>query len=467
MVTETVPRPPHIVARLRKTFEAGRTRDLVWRRGQLEALRRLVLEGEPRLIATLQADFFQACLRDAGYRNAQCRVGNRPCVAAAWALDARAARRRSMGAVAGLRAHRARTARGGARHRAVELPGAASARAAGRRARRRQLRGAQAVRARAGARPALLAELLPQYLDPDAVAVVEGGVPETTALLAQRFDHIFFTGGGARRPRSSWQAAAQAPDAGHPRARRQEPGDRRSPTPTSTSPPRRIVWGKFLNAGQTCIAPDYVLVERARRRRAASTRLSAAVNALLRRRPAASPDFGRIVNEQHSRQARRLSRRAAAVAVGGGGRSSTQRYVAPTVLVDVEPGRAGDARGDLRADAAGARASTTLDEAIAFVNARDKPLALYVFTRRRGRAREVVARHQLGRRRGQRRVSTQRARAAVRRRREGGLWPLSRRAGFETFSNMKGVLMRQPAAGPSLRTDPHSEAKLRWIDRLM
>src|SRR6185295_3729019 len=57
MVTEAVPRPPDIVARLRRTFDAGRTRDLDWRRGQLEALRRLVLEGEPRLIAALQADF--------------------------------------------------------------------------------------------------------------------------------------------------------------------------------------------------------------------------------------------------------------------------------------------------------------------------------------------------------------------------------------------------------------------------
>ena len=74
----------------------------------------------------------------------------------------------------------------------------------------------------------------PSTSTPTRVAVVEGGVPETTALLDERWDHIFYTGNGTVG-RVVMEAAAEAPHAGHARARRQEPGDRRPPAPTSTS----------------------------------------------------------------------------------------------------------------------------------------------------------------------------------------------------------------------------------------
>ena len=107
---------------------------------------------------------------------------------------------------------------------------------------------------------AALARLLPRYVDTDAVVVVEGGVAETTALLAQQWDHIFFTGSTAV---GRVVAAAAAK---HLTPTVLELGGK-SPTYVHASADldvaaRRIAWGKFLNAGQTCIAPDYVLVDR-------------------------------------------------------------------------------------------------------------------------------------------------------------------------------------------------------------
>ena len=98
-----------------------------------------------------------------------------------------------------------------------------------------------------------------EALDPDAVVVVEGGVDDTTALLAERWDHIFFTGSTAVG-RIVAEAAAK-----HLTPTVLELGGK-SPTYVHRSADldvaaRRIAWGKFLNAGQTCIAPDYVLVD--------------------------------------------------------------------------------------------------------------------------------------------------------------------------------------------------------------
>ena len=106
---------------------------------------------------------------------------------------------------------------------------------------------------------AVLARLIPKYLDDQAVVVVEGGVPETTAILEQRFDHIFFTG-STNVGRIVMQAAAR-----HLTPVTLELGGK-SPTIVAADADldvaaRRIMWGKFMNAGQTCIAPDYVLAE--------------------------------------------------------------------------------------------------------------------------------------------------------------------------------------------------------------
>ena len=107
---------------------------------------------------------------------------------------------------------------------------------------------------------AALARIVPEFLDPECIAIVEGAVPETTALLAERFDHILYTGNG-RVGRVVMEAAAK-----HLTPVTLELGGK-SPVIVDADvdldvAAHRIAWGKFLNAGQTCIAPDYVLVDR-------------------------------------------------------------------------------------------------------------------------------------------------------------------------------------------------------------
>ncbi|MEU2560939.1 aldehyde dehydrogenase family protein [Streptomyces longispororuber] len=229
----------------------------------------------------------------------------------------------------------------------------------------------------APATSALVAELLPRYLDTDAVAVVEGGVPETTALLAQRFDHIFYTGNGTVG-RIVMRAAAE-----HLTPVTLELGGK-SPAfvdagldgAALTETARRLARAKFANAGQTCVAPDYVLTDPATAR-ALEDALARAVEELFGPDPAASEAYGRIVNERHFD---RLSALLDSGRLVTGGRTDrAAKYIAPTVLADVKPDEP-VMREEIFGPVLPIVEVDGLDEAIAFINDRDKPLALYAFT---------------------------------------------------------------------------------------
>jgi aldehyde dehydrogenase (NAD+) len=220
----------------------------------------------------------------------------------------------------------------------------------------------------------LLATLVPRYLDPRAVQVVTGGVPETTALLRERFDHIFYTGNG-RVARIVAQAAAA-----HLTPTTLELGGKCPVFVDGTTDLRvaaeRIAWAKWTNAGQTCVAPDYVLASPT-----AADRLERLIPQAAQRMfgddPHRSPDYGRIVTD--AQHARLLAYLPDGRVVSGGHYDPRDRYLEPTVLADVSPHAAvmqeeifGPILPILRVADAGA--------AIAFINGRDKPLALYVFT---------------------------------------------------------------------------------------
>ena len=142
----------------------------------------------------------------------------------------------------------------------------------------------------------LLAELVPQYLDSEAVRVVEGGPKETGELLKCPFNHIFYTGGG-HVGKIVMRAAAE-----HLTPVTLELGGK-SPcfvdrTADINVAARRIAWGKFTNAGQTCVAPDYVLAT-PDVAEALAERIAVAITEFYGEDPKASPDFGRIINDRH------------------------------------------------------------------------------------------------------------------------------------------------------------------------
>lgn len=228
----------------------------------------------------------------------------------------------------------------------------------------------------APATSAAMARLLPEYLDARAVWVVEGGVEETTALLAERWDHIFYTGNG----RVGRIVAAAA--AAHLTPVTLELGGK-SPVYVDDSvdiaaAARRIAWGKFMNAGQTCVAPDYILAGRSVAGPLAAA-LADAVRELYGDDPSTSPDYGRIVDDRHFERLVGLVP-SGRVATGGTGDASS-RYLAPTVLTDVDrdaPVMTEEIFGPILPIIAVDDAT----DAIRFIRSGDKPLALYVFTER-------------------------------------------------------------------------------------
>jgi len=221
---------------------------------------------------------------------------------------------------------------------------------------------------------AALADLIPQYLDSRAVAVIEGGVAETTEVLAQRFDKIFYTG-NARVGQIVMEAAAK-----HLTPVTLELGGK-SPAFVDDSvdmkvTAERIVWGKFMNSGQTCVAPDYVITTPSVARKL-TPHLYEAIRVLYGDAPRGNPDYGRIVNEQNfDRLVSYLPDGRAAV---GGNHTRSALYIAPTVLTGVRQD-APIMQQEIFGPILPILEVGDLKEAIGYVNRGSKPLALYVFS---------------------------------------------------------------------------------------
>jgi aldehyde dehydrogenase (NAD+) len=237
----------------------------------------------------------------------------------------------------------------------------------------------------APATSAVLARLVPEYLDPMAVRVVEGDAAVTQALLAEGFDHALFTGGTEVGKKIM---AAAAPTLTPVTL---ELGGK-SPVIVAADADidvaaRRIAWVKLLNSGQTCIAPDYVLAERS----IAQELVDKIVANLREFRSAETDPSLRIVNQrQFDRLVALINASDGKVVTGGGSDSSTLR-IEPTVIVDPSPADAvmvdeifGPVLPVLSVD--------SLDAAAEFVNSKPKPLALYVFTSSRAGAEALIDR---------------------------------------------------------------------------
>uniref|UniRef100_H3D914 Aldehyde dehydrogenase n=1 Tax=Tetraodon nigroviridis TaxID=99883 RepID=H3D914_TETNG len=227
----------------------------------------------------------------------------------------------------------------------------------------------------APATESLVAELIPKYLSQDCYAVVQGGAEETQALLKNRFDHIFYTG-SQKVARVILQAASV-----HLTPVTLELGGKcpclifgRVDIKVAV---RRLVWAKFFNAGQSCVAPDYVLCLPATRD-AILTVLKETLEEFYTEDPQGSPDFCRIVSPRHWSRLMDLLKRSNGKVVVGGESDQEDKYIAPTVVVDVAEDDAlmqeeifGPILPILTVD--------SVAQGIEFLNGKDKP-ALYVFS---------------------------------------------------------------------------------------
>ncbi|CAN1213447.1 Aldehyde dehydrogenase [Tumidithrix helvetica PCC 7403] len=219
-----------------------------------------------------------------------------------------------------------------------------------------------------------IAKLVNANFDANFITAIEGGVETSQALLNEKFDCIFFTGSVAIG-KIVMEAAAK-----HLTPVTLELGGK-SPCIVDGDcdlevTARRIIWGKFYNAGQTCVAPDYVLVPKSIKA-ALLEKLLKYVREFYGENPQQSPDFARIVN--HQQFDRLVSLLDEDNILIGGARDRDDLYLAPTLIDRVSP-NAKVMADEIFGPILPILEYEQLDEAIAFVNAKPKPLALYFFS---------------------------------------------------------------------------------------
>jgi acyl-CoA reductase-like NAD-dependent aldehyde dehydrogenase len=215
--------------------------------------------------------------------------------------------------------------------------------------------------------------LISDVFDPQYLTVVEGDAEVSQALLQEKFDHIFFTG-GTEIGRKVMQAAAN-----HLTPVTLELGGK-SPCVVEddvnlSETAKRIIWGKFLNAGQTCVAPDYLLVKSSIKNDLVKA-LQETIIDFYSENPAESPDYGRIVSDRHFQRLTDLL--TVGKIITGGNYNADTRYFAPTLMVEV-PLDAPAMQEEIFGPILPILEYGELDEAIGFINERPKPLALYLF----------------------------------------------------------------------------------------
>lgn len=308
----------------------------------------------------------------------------------------------------------------------------------------------------APATAALLAELLSQAFAPELVAVVQGDAAVAESFSRLPFDHLLFTG-STPVGRAVMQAAAE-----HLTPVTLELGGK-SPALVAPDYPlahavARIVAGKCLNAGQTCIAPDYVLlpevqvpafVEQARREVANSYPDGPQ-----------TPDYSAVVSDRHYERLQALvadacAKGAEAVPLAGTGADPATRKFPPTVLLGV--------RDDMRVmqeEIFGPLLPVvpyrTVEEALAYVQARPRPLALYAFDRNRGRLRQVLEQtHSGGVTVNDTLLHYAQCDLPFGGIGSSGMGRYHGREGFDTFSNLKGVFIQSRWNGVGLLKPPY------------
>ena len=373
---------PKVVARLRQTFSTGKTRSVEWRRAQLHALEKMMTENESAIAAALEKDLdrspFEAWLADSATTAGEARY-------AAKNVKKWMRRKYRLLELAQL------PGRGWVEYEPygtvliigawnypfyLTLGPAVGAIAAGNTL---VLKPSEIAPASA----ALMAELVPRYLDNDAVAVVEGDGAVSQELIAQGFDRVFFTG-GTEVGRKVYEGAAP-----HLTPVTLELGGK-SPVIVAEDADidvaaKRIAWIKLLNAGQTCVAPDYVLADAKVR-----DELVAKIGEAITKFRAQEKKNGlRIVNQrQFDRLTDYVAKTKGKVALGGKSEASTLR-LEPTVVVDPapdEPLMSNEIFGPILP----VISVQSLDEAIRFVNSRPKPLSAYLFTKSRAVRERVI-----------------------------------------------------------------------------
>lgn len=449
-----------IMKRLRTSFGAGRTRPYPWRLKQLEALKAFLVERDEELNAALWTDLrkspYEAAVTEQGLVVAEidyaiehladwmktervstplinqpghCEIRREPLgvtlIIGAWNYPINLILAPLVGAIAGGNASIIKPS---------EIAVATSA---------------------------FLAKVMPEYMDTDAFAVLEGGIDETQAILAKEFDLIFFTG-STKVGKIVMSKAAE-----HLTPVILELGGK-SPTMVLDGKSievtaKRIAWGKFMNAGQTCVAPDYVLVL-AEFEQALIHELKKSIVEFYGENAEISPDYCRIVND---RNYERLSRFLVDGKLEIGGRVNRgERYIAPTVISGVSL-QSPIMQEEIFGPILPIITISDLDEGIRYINKNPKPLALYIFSSEKSVVEKVLRETSAG---GVC-VNDVVMHMPVPELPFGGVGASGMgnyhgRRSFESFTHAKGILSKSTWPDFAIRYPPYVESRAKWLKML-
>ncbi|PKN51912.1 MAG: aldehyde dehydrogenase family protein [Deltaproteobacteria bacterium HGW-Deltaproteobacteria-13] len=300
--------------------------------------------------------------------------------------------------------------------------------------------------------------------NPDYIKVIEGGIDVTQDLLTEKFDYIFYTGGTAVG-RIIMEAAAK-----HLTPVTLELGGK-SPCIVDQETNlhytvKRIAWGKFFNAGQTCIAPDYCLVHAAIK----EAFLKEMIRTLLSfygEDPSRSPDYARIINEKHFQRLERLLNDGEKVF--GGRRDRTTLYMAPT-LIDRVTLEDNIMKEEIFGPLLPVMSYDHLDDAITIVNSLPRPLALYYFSDNKAHQQKALSEMTSGGGCINDTVSHIGSQTmpfgGVG---NSGMGAYHGRYSFDTFSHPRGILKRSNLFDMALRYPPYKNNVkiLKWLFRII
>jgi aldehyde dehydrogenase (NAD+) len=449
-----------LFSNLTATFNSGKTRDLAWRRMQLKAVMKMIDERESEFFDALAADLGKSAMEsfttetsfvstDAAYsyknlsRWARIKRVSTPIVGQpgkSWIQP------EPLGVVLII----------GAWNYPVQLTlaGMSAAIAAG---------NCIVIKPSelAPATSSLLARLLPEYVASDCIKVIEGAVPETSALLELPFDHILYTGGG------SVGRIVMAAAAKHLTPVTLELGGKSPcivlPDANLAATAKRIAWGKYTNAGQTCIAPDYILTDTDTEALLLPL-IEKSIREMFGEDPQNSDSYGRMVNDHH------FERVSALISSGhtsiGGQCDRNDRYIAPTVITDVRTDSA-VMKEEIFGPVLPIVRAANLEEAIAHIRSGDKPLAAYIFTNDKGAEKKFLEQVSCG----NACINDVMMFMAVHELPFGGvgssgMGAYSGRRGFETFSHLKAVMKRGWWPDLDVRYAPYTEKKFKFLRKI-
>ena len=308
----------------------------------------------------------------------------------------------------------------------------------------------------------LLAKMVSQYLDNDAIDVVEGAVDETTELLKHQFDHIIYTGGEVVG-KIVMRAAAEFLTPVILELGGKSPCIVDSSTDLDVTA-ARIAWSKWMNAGQTCVAPDYVLVEKS----FSGKLIEAIKNKIVEfygADVATSKDYGRIVSERHC--SRIIGYLDDQNVVHGGTHDLSSKYIEPTLVLDPSPDSS-LMQQEIFGPILPIITLDSISQAIPYVNKREKPLALYLFTKNASFEQQML-------------TSTSAGMVCIN---DGfmfaanpnlpfggvgnsGTGAYHGKIGFDNFSHLKTVMKRSFLFDVPLRYPPFTDKKFKLLKKLI